>query len=113
MSDVVVARGERGKWLPGQSGNPQGRVAILNDIKALCRENTREAFETVLGVMRDKKTPPATKLAAAQEVLNRGHGKVQAADFEGGEQLVIKLMKFAEERPAVVIDNEPVEVTNG
>ena len=104
----------RGRWLPGQSGNPKGRPPVVNDLRELCRTNTKEAFETVIGIMRDKKAPPATKLAAAQEVLNRGHGKVTASDFDGGEQLVIKIMKFAEavERaPAVVIDHE--EITNG
>ena len=64
--------------------------------------------------MRDKKAPPPTKLAAAQEILNRGWGKVPSTELEGGEQLVIKIMKFAEavERaPGVVIEHDPKEIT--
>ena len=106
MSEIANS----GQWKPGQSGNPNGRPPVVRDLRDLCRTNTRDSYETIIGIMRDKKAPAATKLAAAQEVLNRGWGKVPSSELEGGEQLVIKVMKFAqaiEQAHGVVIEHNP------
>jgi hypothetical protein len=81
---------------PGQSGNPGGRPAVVKDIRALARKHTREAVEALVGVVRNKKAPPAAIVAAANSLLDRGYGRAAASDLDGGEQLVIKIMKFAD-----------------
>lgn len=68
-------------WKKGQSGNPGGRRAAVPltskelDLMKLARANTRSAFATVLTIMRDRGNAAQVRLAAADIVLNRGHGK--------------------------------------
>lgn len=63
------------QFKPGQSGNPVGRPKTVGQIRDLARRNTRPAFATILRLMRDKSAPHGTRLAAAQEVLDRAYGK--------------------------------------
>jgi hypothetical protein len=58
----------------GVSGNPGGRPRELADVKALAREHTTEAIETLVGLMRSGKTDSA-RAAAASELLSRAWGK--------------------------------------
>lgn len=64
----------RTAWKPGQSGNPGGRPRELADVKALAREHTTEAIETLVELMRTGKTDTA-RAAAASELLSRSWGK--------------------------------------
>jgi hypothetical protein len=69
-----VARGERGKWLPGASPNPGGRPRQLADVRDLARQHTEEAVECLVRIMRDSKSE-AAQVAAANAILDRGWGK--------------------------------------
>jgi hypothetical protein len=60
---------------PGQSGNPGGRPKILAEVRDLARVSTVEALETIRSLMADQKVPPATRLAAADTLLDRAWGK--------------------------------------
>ena len=64
----------RTAWKPGQSGNPGGRPRELADVKALARQHTAEAIETLVELMRSGKTDSA-RAAAASELLSRAWGK--------------------------------------
>jgi hypothetical protein len=68
-------RDERGRLLPGHSGNPKGPRKGYLDLAALSREYTQEALDAIVGIMRDQFAPRPVRLQAAIEVLNRGHGK--------------------------------------
>jgi len=73
------------QWQPGQSGNPGGRPKILAEVRDLARTSTVEAIETIRRLMLDEKVAPATRLAAAEALLDRGWGKpslVQPADLD-------------------------------
>jgi hypothetical protein len=83
-------------WKPGQSGNPGGRPPVVKDIRELARKHTREAVEALVGVVRNKKAPPAAIVAAANSLLDRGYGRAASSDLEGGESLVIRIIKFAD-----------------
>jgi hypothetical protein len=67
-------RGPGRPFTKGVSGNPGGRPRELADVKALAREHTLEAIETLLGVMRTGKTDTA-RAGAAAEMLSRGWGR--------------------------------------
>ena len=57
----------------GKSGNPGGRPKEAAEVKALAGEHTVEAIERLVFWMRSEE--PRTSVAAAQSLLDRGHGK--------------------------------------
>lgn len=63
------------KFSKGQSGNPKGRPKLAPDAKELAKAHTAEAIKTLLTIMRNKRTPAAARVAAANAILDRGHGK--------------------------------------
>lgn len=65
----------------GVSPNPGGRPAVIRDLREAAQGYSEEALTVLAGVMRDTEAPPAAKVAAARELLDRGFGKaVQAVD---------------------------------
>jgi hypothetical protein len=65
----------------GVSPNPGGRPAVIRDLREAAQGYSEEALTVLAGVMRDAEAPPAAKVAAARELLDRGFGKaVQAVD---------------------------------
>ena len=69
-------------WQKGMaSPNAGGRPAVIRDLREAAQGYSVEALETLAKVMRDQESPPAAKVAAARELLDRGFGKaVQALD---------------------------------
>jgi hypothetical protein len=71
-------RGTGRPFQPGQSGNPGGRPKLLAEVRDMARASTVEAIETIRRLMLDEKVAPATRLAAADALLDRGWGKAAA-----------------------------------
>jgi hypothetical protein len=66
---------------PGKSGNPGGRPKLppeIVELRALCRQHTREAVESIIRVMNSKKAAPGARVTAASEILDRGWGRATA-----------------------------------
>jgi hypothetical protein len=59
----------------GQSGNPGGRPKTVGIVRDLAGKHTKGAIETLAEVMNDKQAPPAARVAAANGLLDRAHGK--------------------------------------
>lgn len=47
----------------------------MKQLEALCRENSEQAVAVLTEIMLDSEQPAAARLAAAQQMLDRGHGK--------------------------------------
>lgn len=77
-------RDNKGRWIKGAaSPNPGGRPAVLSDLREAARGYSTEALETLATVMRDPEAPPAARVTAARELLDRGFGKaVQSVDVD-------------------------------
>jgi len=76
-------------WKPGQSGNALGTRKGVKDVKELARKYTVDSIETLHDIMMNPDSPPSARVAAANSLLDRGHGKVpQPITGEGGEGAV-------------------------
>jgi uncharacterized protein DUF5681 len=59
----------------GQSGNPGGRPKVVAEVRELARAHTGEAIETLVSIMSNPKCAPASRVSAANALLDRGYGK--------------------------------------
>src|SRR5258708_2795107 len=65
-----------GTWAKGQSGNPAGRPALPIEFREQIRSHTAAAIAVLVDALKD---PDArVRVAAAKELLDRGHGKPAA-----------------------------------
>src|SRR5262245_3294159 len=83
------------------SPNPKGRppmVRTVREVKALAREHTYMAIQTLAKIAANPKAPPAARQAGASSLLDRGWGKPASFDLEGAELLVIKVIKFGDQQ---------------
>jgi hypothetical protein len=54
----------------------EGTMAITtSEIRLIARTHARTAIATLIGVMRQKNAPPASRIAAANSLLDRAFGK--------------------------------------
>lgn len=58
------------------AGRPKGALnRVTADIKKLAQTYGPEAVDTLADIMQDKSHPPAARVAAAKELIDRGFGK--------------------------------------
>lgn len=79
MADMTVQNKKRGRWRPGESGNPGGRPRALAEVRDAARAHTAEALATLVEVMRSREATPGVRLAAAEALLDRGWGRPAVA----------------------------------
>jgi len=60
------------------SPNPTGRAPVAPEVKEAAQAHTLEMLSVLVSVAKDNGAPPAARVAAANSVLDRGHGKPMA-----------------------------------
>lgn len=79
-SGRTARSGPRGRpFTKGVSGNPGGRPKVVGPLRELARQHTLEALEVLVHIMRKGQSDRA-RAAAAEAILDRGHGKPVAVD---------------------------------
>jgi len=68
-------RDTTGRFLPGKSGNPGGRPRVILAVRDQAQQLGEEAIEVLAKIMRQADAPPAARISAASEILNRGYGR--------------------------------------
>src|SRR5918995_414371 len=64
-----------GSFKRGETGNPGGRPKTVTKVRELARTYTVQAIETLVEIMQDTSAAPGSRVAAANSLLDRGHGK--------------------------------------
>lgn len=81
----------QGKKTGGRRAGVPNKVG--KDVRSLAQQHTSDALKTLSDIMGDLAAPHASRVMAAKELLDRGHGKApQAVTGEGGSGPV--LVKF-------------------
>ena len=58
------------------AGRPKGqRNKITADIKVIAQQYGEEAITALVEIIRDGEAPPAARVAASREILDRAYGK--------------------------------------
>ena len=57
----------------------------ITEIRSLARSRTKSALDVLIAVMRNTKSPPAARIAAANAILDRGWGKPPQAIHNGDD----------------------------
>ena len=71
------------RFKPGVSGNPTGSTTAFEQVRALARQHSAEAFKTLVELMR-LTDEPAVRLRAAEQILDRAFGRpAQAVELFG------------------------------
>ncbi len=77
-----------------QAGTPNKTTA---SIREAAQQYTDEALKTLVDVMGDETAPPAARVAAANSLLDRGHGKPrQELDVDHKGELTHLIVKFVD-----------------
>lgn len=79
----------------GQSGNPGGRPKANVQVRDLARKHTADAVKALVEALKDKSG--ATRVAAANALLDRGWGKaaqpLTGEDGEGPVEIVRRIVR--------------------
>jgi len=75
-AETAAARLFRNVQVQARRAELQGSTAKqITDVRDAARQHTLAAVETLKDVMLDPKAPPSARVAAANGLLDRGHGK--------------------------------------
>jgi hypothetical protein len=66
---------KRGGRRPGAGRKSGIQNKTTRELKALAGDYTERAVKTLVTVMEDPEAPPAARVAAADKLLDRGHGR--------------------------------------
>lgn len=90
---VPANRDERGRFVKGASGNPSGRPAVPENVKAALCELVPESIAVKKQILHDALAPLDLKNRVADSVLDRVYGKPAAASSDAAGEETLKKLK--------------------
>ena len=88
-----MIRNDKGQFIEGNPGG--GRPCLPAELKAMCQAAAPEAIKVALEILNDIDKPPASRIKAAEVILDRGYGKApQSLTGEDGKPLTIGLVEI-------------------
>jgi len=91
--ESAVKKKVRGRPFPkGQSGHPEGRKPIPDEVKKMLATFAPEAVQFQYDTMKSPEAPWPVRVRCAELLADRGLGKpVQSVNVEGGGSMIIVL----------------------
>lgn len=68
-------RNNKGRFIQGVSGNPGGRPKVIENIRDLARQYTKEAVCTLVAIAQNTKAKDSDRIQAVNSLLDRAYGK--------------------------------------
>lgn len=91
----------KGGHRPGAGRKKGSSNKATAKVKAYAQEHSFDAIDNLVNLMNDKDVPAATQRAAANDILDRGHGKpAQAITDSDGNNLFPEKIEVVIVRPA-------------
>lgn len=88
----------KGRWKKGESGNPNGRPKIPEDVKEAFKNATPKAIETLQTILDNPEARDGDKIRAAEIILDRAWGKpTQSMELDGKVDTAPTVITFAGE----------------
>ena len=125
----MTVKARRGGKRVGSGRKPGVKNKATIDLKKVAEPYSKEAVEVLVSIMRDKEVPAATRVQAADKLLDRGHGKpaiaigidaeidIKETSLDYLEENFINIMAKARERDkamrtdrGIAIDGEYEEI---
>ncbi|MOA09125.1 hypothetical protein D3C78_1289340 [compost metagenome] len=78
----MTARGGKREGAGRKGGTPN---KVTADIKAIAQSFGEEAIKLLVEIARDGEAPPAARVAAAREIIDRGYGKAKQPVVGGND----------------------------
>ncbi len=101
-AESAAARMLRNVQVRARRAELQGSTAKqITDVRDAARKHTLAAVETLVSVMEDLKAPHSARVAAANGLLDRGHGK--ATQHIEAEISVYDSLSFAEQEALLAV----------
>jgi len=115
-----IYRNSKGHLAPGQVLNPNGAGTLSpekKEFRALMKSASFELFQVLIAVATADDTPPASKIAAIKEIMDRGWGKSQTTFGDGdGETykpqpiVISDLARILEEDDSITEAGEELDI---
>ncbi len=111
-AESAAARLLRNVQVQARRAELQGSTAKqITDVRDLARQCTAAAVETLKNVMEDLKAPHSARVAAANSLLDRGHGK--ATQNIEAELSVYDSLSLAEKQALLEVIDEVIDDLDG
>ena len=102
--------GEDTRWKPGQSGNPDGRPAIMKEVRQACQDMSLDGCKVLNEIMHDKEQPGSVRVAAVREVYDRAFGRPEQQHRVSGQvNFAALLAEYTTQRLAKEAEIEVLE----
>jgi hypothetical protein len=110
---VAFAKGNKigNRFRKGEAANPGGRPKIIGAIQELARQHTETALQALVDIVKDEKSPPAARVAAAAHILDRAYGKPPSSIEHTGSGVLLRVVTGILRAPdePLIIDAEATE----